>query len=126
MFPFGVRRRYALPLVVMGVWPGRARVEVGGGGLRVDFGVWGVRTPLANVESVRVSGPLSWWRAIGVRLSLADRGLTFGSSAGRGVCFSFREPVRLSPLGVSTHPGLTVTVADPEGLVSHVARLRVA
>jgi hypothetical protein len=29
-----------------------------------------------------------------VRLSLVDRGLTFGSTVARGVCLRFREPAR--------------------------------
>ena len=62
-----------------------------------------------------MTGPYRWYRAIGPRLSLADHGLTFGTSAARGVCLLLREPVPgIDPLGVIRHPGLTLTVADPK------------
>ena len=58
-------------------------------------------------------------KALGVRLSLADRGLTFGSTAAGGVCVEFTHPRRgIEPFGLLRHPGLTLTVADPDGLVA--------
>ena len=46
-----------------------------------------------------------------MRLSLADRGLTFGTNRSACVCVHFRDPVP-SPLRKQGHPALTVTVAD--------------
>ena len=58
---------------------------------------------------------------LGARLSLADRGLTFGTVATRGVCIQFREPVRgIEPTGLLRHPNLTVTVAEPDLLVTRL------
>jgi len=38
------------------------------------------------------------------------------------VCLEFHEPVTgIDPLGLIRHPGLTVTVADPEGLAAALA-----
>ncbi|HEX6340155.1 hypothetical protein [Umezawaea sp.] len=83
------------------------------------FGRWTVRTPLTNVVSASTGGPYRWWKAVGVRVSMGDRGLTFGSSTRSGVCVAFREPVRgLEPWGLVRHPGLTVTVARPDDLVA--------
>ncbi|WP_060711281.1 hypothetical protein [Pseudonocardia sp. HH130629-09] len=62
-------------------------------------------------------------KALGARLSLADRGVTFGSATERGVCIRFHRPVpALDPFGTLRHPGITVTIADPERLVAAVER----
>jgi hypothetical protein len=58
-----------------------------------------------------------WWTAVGARLSFVDDGLTFGTNATRGVCVHFHDKVP-SRLRRSGHSALTVTVADPEGLVA--------
>ncbi|HVL83279.1 MAG TPA: hypothetical protein VM367_03160 [Pseudonocardia sp.] len=93
-------------------------VRVHGGMLDVRFGPWRVSTPVDNVAGVEVAGPYAWWKALGARLSLVDRGLTFGTSPAAGVCIRFHRPVRgLDPFGLLRHPGLTVTVDDPAELV---------
>lgn len=79
------------------------------GRLRVDV-------PLEQVDGAHVTGPYRWWTAIGTRLSLADDGLTFGTSTGPGVCVHFDPPVD-RVLVKAHHSALTVTVVDPEGLV---------
>jgi len=48
---------------------------------------------LADVEDAEVTGPYHLLRSLGVHVSLADRGLTFGTSAGPGLCIRFRRPV---------------------------------
>jgi hypothetical protein len=81
------------------------------------FGFVSVETPLANVDGAHVTTGYRWWTAAGVRRSFVDDGLTFGTNARAGVCVHFREklPSRLSRSG---HSALTVTVADPAGLVA--------
>jgi hypothetical protein len=76
-------------------------------------------TPLSNVAEIAESGPYHVWKVIGPpRLSFADRGITFATNADRGVCIRFFEPVPgIEPSGRLLHPGVTVTVADPDGLV---------
>ncbi len=99
------------------------------GGVWVDdevvtatLGPWSLSTGIANIADVEVTGPYRAWKVAGVRLSLADRGLTFGTTTRAGVCLSFRDPVPgIEPTGLLRHPSLTVTVDDP-GLL--VARLR--
>lgn len=119
-FDFDFAPSHALPSRAFGVTPDRAWVEVSDDELRIRFGFWRLRTRRANVESVTVSGPYSWWKTAGpARLSLADRGITFATNGERGLCLSFREPVRaIDPLGVVRHPGVTVTVADVHGLAA--------
>ena len=49
----------------VGVTPSNSSVLVRGDELRVRFGRWTVRTPLANVETAEVTGPYSWPKVIG-------------------------------------------------------------
>ena len=65
--------------------------------------------------SWRIEGPWLWITAIGVRLSVRHRDLTFGGSPRGGVRVDFREPVRMGPIRV---PALYVTVEDLEGLAA--------
>ena len=115
--------RFRLPLAALGVTQATAHVTVTPDRLVACFGPWACRTTPANVRAVRVTGPYRAWRAIGPRLSLADHGLSFGTSTARGVCLLLREPVPgIDPLGVIRHPGLTLTVADPDGFAAAVRR----
>ncbi len=115
--------RFRLPLAALGVTPSTAHVTIGPDRLVACFGPWVVRTRPSNVRAVCLTGPYRSYRAIGARLSAADRGLTFGSAVARGVCLLFREPVHgLDPLGLLRHPGLTVTVAQPEAFATAVRR----
>lgn len=121
VFPFAGDSRFAPFLLLAGVTSARSRVEVDASRVRIQFGPWWVETPRANVASASVTGPYRWWRGVGVRVSLADRGLTFGSTLRGGACLQLREPISLR-IGRITmplrHPGVTVTVADPEALAS--------
>ena len=117
-FAFEPRLRHLARL--FGVGPNNAWVEVEALHLVVRFGRWSLRTRLANVTDVTVTGPYSWWKVAGPpRLSLADRGITFATTSARGLCISFREPVHaLLPTSALRHPAATVTVADPDGLAA--------
>ncbi|WP_169945093.1 hypothetical protein [Microbispora sp. H11081] len=122
-YAFDFDPRFAPLLSVLGIRPDTAGVLVGPGTLRVRFGPWVTETPLANVSGVETTGPYSPWRAIGVHVSLADRGLTFATNTRRGLCVRFREPIRGGePFGLLRHSGLTVTVADPAALAEKLSR----
>ncbi len=125
MFRFApAYRRASLPF---GIRPANAGVEVDAQSLRAWFGPWRLRTTLANISEVEITGPYAFVKTAGpARLGLSDRGLTFASNGERGVLISFREPVPgLEPTGRLRHPELTVTVADVEGLAS-LLRARVS
>lgn len=109
---------YRLPLALAGIRPTTSWVIVDDDAIDVSFGPWHLRTSLSNVKDVRVTGPYSAVRAIGARGSFTDLGVTFGSSTAGGTCVCFRErvPALVGPL--VRHPGMTVTVVDPEALVS--------
>jgi hypothetical protein len=92
--------------------------------LDVLFGLWRVTTPISNVAAAEVTGPYAAWKVLGARLSLADRGLTFGTTTRPGACLTFRDAVPgIEPTGVLRHPALTVTVEQPELLVGHLRQL---
>ncbi len=116
-FEFSFEPGFRWFLRLFGATSTTAVVEVDADRLRARFGFVRVETSLENVTGAQQTGPYRWYRAIGVRLSLADRGLTFGSTTRGGVCIRFREPV-VGLGGRLRHPGLTVTVADPDRLVA--------
>lgn len=101
----------------------RAYVEVDDTTFMARFGPWRVRTPLANIAEVSITGPYRRWRVIGPpRLSVSDRGLTFATNARQGLCIRFFEPVAgIEPSGHFRHPNLTVTVADPLRVMAAIA-----
>ena len=111
---------------VFGVTPERAWVEVGDEDLEARYGPWRVRTPLANVAAVAVTGPYSLLKTAGpARLGVTDRGLTFASNGDRGVCISFHTRVAgIERHGLIRHPELTVTVLDVEGFVAALEEVR--
>ena len=119
-FRFAFDRSYRLPALLFGVVPATTWVEVADGQLRVRFGPWSLRTPLANVASATVTGGFAWLRTAGpAHLSLTDRGVTFATNGDRAVCVTFHTPVKgIDPTGLIRHPGATVTVADPSALLA--------
>jgi hypothetical protein len=103
----------------LGITPGAARVILLEDRVVARFGPWVVRTPYTNVREVCVTGPYRWYTALGTRLSFVDYGLTFGTTTAGGVCMLFNESVPgIEPFRVLRHPGLTVTVADPDALAA--------
>ncbi|WP_374969592.1 hypothetical protein [Terrabacter sp. BE26] len=123
-FELAFEPRYRLPALAFGVTPATARVLVTDDELRVRFGPWRLRTPLANVASSQVTSGYAFHRTAGpAHLSLADRGVTFATNSRQGLCISFVEPVHaIEPTGVLRHPAATVTVADPEALAAALRR----
>jgi hypothetical protein len=121
-FPFAFEPRYRRILWLMSVTPARSGVEIVDGTLRVRFGPWRVQTDVGNIRCAEETGPYQALRAIGPHISMADQGLSFGSTARGGVCLLFHDPVPgRETLGLIKHPGLTVTVVDPVGLIDAIA-----
>ncbi len=119
-FEFAFASSYRLPALLFGVTPWTAWVEVTTDELRVRFGPWSLRTQRTNITDVQVSGGYSFLKTAGpAHLSFTDRGVTFATNGDRGVCLTFREPVKgIDPTGRVRHPGATMTVADPDALAS--------
>ncbi|MGC5019175.1 hypothetical protein [Micromonospora sp. DT47] len=109
---------FRVPLALLGVRPETSWVVVDDEALEIRFGPWRLRTDRANVTGAQTGGPYRWWRAVGPHLSLADGGVTFGSSTATGVCIRFGTAVPgLWPGSRPRHPAATVTVTDPDALV---------
>jgi hypothetical protein len=110
-------RRAARPF---GITPERAWVQIDDEHLIANYGPWRLRTSLANISRVAITGPYRFYRTAGpARLGVTDGGLTFASNGERGVLLSFRQRVpAIDPLRLFRHPELTVTVTDVHGLVS--------
>lgn len=108
---------------MLGVRADRDGVRVTDGHLTASFGFLNTDVAIANIRAAAVAGPYRWFKSVGPRLSLADYGLTFGTTAAKGVCITFITPIE-SVIGPWGHPGLTLTVDDPEGLVAAIAEGR--
>jgi hypothetical protein len=119
-FSYAVDRRLRPLLLPFGLRPDRDGVTLTDDGkFLARLGFFRLETPLANIDEAHVTRDYHWWTAVGVRMSLADRGLGFGTNSSAGVCVHFRTPVP-SPLRRKGHPALTVTVADVEGLAARL------
>ena len=105
-----------------GVKPAEARVTLGDGSdgqLDVVFGWAHFHTPMANVASWRIEGPFRWITAIGIRMSIRHRDLTFGGSHHGGVRIDFHEPASWSLFRI---PAIYVSADDLEGLAAELTR----
>ncbi|HET7494895.1 MAG TPA: hypothetical protein VFJ80_05555 [Candidatus Limnocylindrales bacterium] len=114
-FPIHVARRSRLVLLLFGVRPSNAYVDLGDDALDAHFGFFRFRTPTSNLTSWRIEGPWRWITAIGVRMSVRHHDLTFGGTNRGGVRVDFKEPVRMAGIHV---PALYVTVDDLEGFAA--------
>jgi hypothetical protein len=119
-FDFRFASAYRLAARPFGITPERAWVQIEDEHLLAHYGPWRLRTTLANISRVAITGPYRSYRTAGpARLGITDGGLTFASNGDRGVLLSFRERVpAIDPLRLIHDPELTVTVADVRGLVS--------
>lgn len=116
-FPYRYEARVA-PMWLPFRWPGDQGVTLTQDGRIVArYGPFRAEAPLSSVRSAHVAGPYRWWTAVGARLSFVDDGLTFGTNTQAGVCIHFDPPLR-RVIGRKNHSALTVTVADPDGLVA--------
>lgn len=89
------------------------------GRLVATYGWAKVDTPVTNIDHTEISGPHRWWTAVGLRLSFADDGITFGTNHRRGLCIGFVERVP-RVIGMRPHSALWVSVDDCEGLAAAI------
>jgi hypothetical protein len=115
-FGYAIDKRYLPVLLPFGLRPAKDGVTLtDDGAFRATFGVFKLTTPLTNITGAHITRHYRWWTSFGVRGSMADDGLSFGTNHDGGVCIHFAEKVP-SPLRRRGHSALTVTVADLEGL----------
>lgn len=87
--------------------------------LEATFGWVRVRTELSNIDHTAITGPHRWYTAVGLRLSFADDGVTFGTNHRAGLCIAFRDKIP-RVIGPRSHSALWVSVDDPEGLAAAI------
>lgn len=97
-----------------------AYLDVGPDGIDARFGSGRATTPLANIVRWRVEGPWRWITAIGIRMSVRHRDISFDGSAHGGIRLDFKVPVRVGPLHV---PALYASVDDLTGCAAALAAL---
>jgi hypothetical protein len=116
-FGYAIDNRYLPVLLPFGLRRTRDGVTLTDESFKATFGFFKMETPLTNITGAHITRNYRWWTAFGVRMSMADDGLSFGSNNDAGVCVHFAEKVP-SALRRIGHSALTVTVADLEGLTS--------
>lgn len=117
-FGYAIDKRYLPVLLPFFLRPTRDGVTLNDGGkFRATFGLFKLETSLSNISGAHITRNYRWWTAVGVRMSRADDGLTFGTNRDAGVCVHFAERVP-SPLRRGGHSALTVTVAGLEALTT--------
>jgi len=116
-FSYDFDERYKRLWGLFGAKPDRDGVELTGDDRFVaTYGRKKVDTSIDNVDGAHITRDYTWFKAIGTRGSLADDGLTFGTTTKGGVCVHFHDRVRRQ-IGFRDHSAVTVTVEDLEGLV---------
>ena len=113
----GARSR-GLVRVLFGATPETAWAEVDERGFRARFGRSSFATELANLERWRIEGPFRWITAIGIRMSIRHRDVSYAGSAHGGVRIEFRRPVRWGRFEV---PAFYVGADDLEGFAAALA-----
>jgi hypothetical protein len=114
-FGYAIDRWYLPVLLPFGFKRDRDGVTLTDDAFEATFGFFQVTSARDNVTGAHITRNYRWWTAFGVRGSMADDGLSFGTNHEAGVCIHFAEKVP-SRLSKSGHSALTVTVGDLEGL----------
>jgi hypothetical protein len=97
-FAYAIDKRYLPLLVPFGLRGSKDGVTLTDeGSLSATFGFFKIKTPLANVTEAHITRNYRWWTAFGVRGSMVDDGLSFGTNHNAGVWVHFAEKVP-SPL----------------------------
>jgi hypothetical protein len=118
-FPYLHEAQYRLLLMPLGVRKTDGVTITADGRLEAKFGFVNAETPLTNIVYTMITGDHRWIRAVGLRGSLADSGVTFGTSPKQGLCIMFSEKIPRI-LGLRPHRALWVSVADPLGLAEAI------
>jgi hypothetical protein len=118
-FPYEFDRRWSPMFKALGVGDDDGVTVDPDGTVRATYGRKAVETTVDNIDHTLVTGPHRWWTAVGIRLSFADDGLTFGTNNRSGLCIAFREKIP-KVIGFKDHSTLWVSVADPEGLAAAI------
>jgi len=120
-FPYRFDRRWSVLFWALGVGKNDGVSIYDNGDLVATFGRFKVKTTRDNVSRTLVTGPHSWYTAVGLRLSLTDDSITFGTNHKKGLSIEFVQKVP-RVIGFRRHSTLWVSVADPEGLATAIGK----
>ena len=120
-FPYRLDKRWNALFFALSVDEKDGVTITGKGELIATFGRFKVKTTLDNIDHTLVTGPHRWYTAVGLRLSLTDDGLTFGTNHRKGLSIAFVEKIP-KVVGFRKHSTLWVSVADPEGLAAAIGK----
>jgi hypothetical protein len=116
-FPIRIGRRSRGIVRLFGATPATAYADVGDD-LEIRFGRFRIRTPIANVARYRIEGPFPWITAIGVRMSVRHRDVSFCGSSHGAVRMDLVERVPWGPIRV---PAVWAGADDLDGLAAALA-----
>lgn len=120
-FPIRIGAKSAgLVRLLFGATPETAWAEVDQDGFRARFGRASFSTGLANLERWRIEGPFRWITAIGVRMSIRHRDVSFAGSPHGGVRVDVRRCVSWGRFVV---PAIYVGADDLDGFAAALAAL---
>jgi len=120
-FPYRFDKRWNALFFALGVDEKDGVTITGKGELIATFGRFNVKTTIDNIDHTLVTGPHRWYTAVGLRLSLTDDGLTFGTNHRKGLSIAFVEKIP-KVIGFRKHSTLWVSVADPAGLAAAIGK----
>ena len=120
-FPYRFDKRWAALFFALGVSDEDGVDVFDDGALVATYGRFKVETSLDNIRGTRITGPHRWYTAVGLRLSFADDGLTFGTNHKKGLSIAFVNKIP-KVIGFRDHSMLWVSVDDPEGLAAAIGR----
>lgn len=120
-FPYRLDKRWSVLFLALGVSKNDGVSIYDNGDLVATFGRFKVKTTRDNVARTLVTGPHRWYTAVGLRLSLADDSITFGTNHKKGLSIEFVQKVP-RVIGFRKHSTLWVSVADPKGLATAIGK----
>ena len=120
-FPYRFDNRWIALYLTLGVRKKDGVTITDKGDLIATFGHFKAATTLDNIDHTEITGPHRWYTAVGLRLSFADDGVTFGTNHHKGVGIVFKKKIP-RVIGFKKHSMLWVSVADPEGLVKAIGK----
>ncbi len=120
-FPYRLDKRWTPLFLTLGLRKKDGVTITDKGELIATFGFFKVHTTLDNIDHTEITGPHRWYTAVGLRLSLTDDGVTFGTNHQKGVSIVFKKKIP-RVIGLRKHSMLWLSVADPEGLVKAIGK----
>ena len=109
-FPYKLDNRWRALFMVLGVTKKDGVSITDKGELIATFGRYQVKTTVQNIDHTEITGPHRWYTAVGLRLSFADDGVTFGTNHKKGLSIVFEKRIP-KVIGFKNHTMLWVSVA---------------